>query len=51
MRITRHAATLAAFGLVLTGCASEAGNQAAESTESAATVERSSSLPAPPWPS
>jgi glutamate transport system substrate-binding protein len=40
MRITRHAATLAAFGLVLTGCASEAGNQAAESTESAATVEQ-----------
>jgi glutamate transport system substrate-binding protein len=40
MRITRYAATLAAFGLVLTGCASEAGNQAAESTESAATVEK-----------
>jgi glutamate transport system substrate-binding protein len=40
MRITRHAATLAAFGLVLTGCASEAGNQAAESTEGAATVEQ-----------
>jgi glutamate transport system substrate-binding protein len=40
MRITRYAATLAAFGLVLTGYASEAGNQAAESTESAATVEK-----------
>ena len=36
MRITRYAATLAAFGLVLTGCASEAGNQAAESTETTA---------------
>ena len=39
MRITRYAATLAAFGLVLTGCASEAGNQAAESTETTAAVE------------
>ena len=33
MRITRYAATLAAFGLVLTGCASEAGNQAEQETE------------------
>ncbi len=33
MRMTRHAATLAALGLVLTGCASEAGNQAAEEAE------------------
>jgi glutamate transport system substrate-binding protein len=32
MRITRYAAGLAAFGIVLTGCASEAGNQAAEET-------------------
>jgi glutamate transport system substrate-binding protein len=39
MRITRYAATLAAFGLVLTGCASEAGNQAAESTGNTAAVE------------
>jgi glutamate transport system substrate-binding protein len=39
MRITRHAATLAAFGLVLTGCASEAGNQAAESAGNTAAVE------------
>ena len=40
MRITRCAATLAAFGLVLTGCASEAGNQAAEeATETSAPVE------------
>jgi len=41
MRITRYAATLAAFGLVLTGCASEAGNQAAEeSAETSAPVEK-----------
>jgi glutamate transport system substrate-binding protein len=39
MRITRYAATLAAFGLVLTGCASEAGNQASEQTEATAEVE------------
>jgi glutamate transport system substrate-binding protein len=39
MRITRHAATLAAFGLVLTGCASEAGNQAADTEETTAEVE------------
>jgi glutamate transport system substrate-binding protein len=40
MRITRYAATLAAFGLVLTGCASEAGNQATEETETSAEVEK-----------
>jgi glutamate transport system substrate-binding protein len=39
MRITRYAATLAAFGLVLTGCASEAGNQAESTEESTAAVE------------
>jgi len=39
MRITRYAATLAAFGLVLTGCASEAGNQADDAEETAAEVE------------
>ena len=40
MRITRRAATLAAFGLVLTGCASEAGDQAAEQApETSAEVE------------
>jgi glutamate transport system substrate-binding protein len=39
MRITPYAATLAAFGLVLTGCASEAGNQAAESAGNTAAVE------------
>ena len=39
MRISRYAATLAAFGLVLTGCASEAGNQAEDSAENTAEVE------------
>jgi glutamate transport system substrate-binding protein len=39
MRITRYAATLAAFGLVLTGCASEAGNQADDTAETTAAVE------------
>jgi glutamate transport system substrate-binding protein len=39
MRITRCAATLAAFGLVLTGCASEAGNQAEEAAENTAEVQ------------
>jgi glutamate transport system substrate-binding protein len=39
MRITRYAATLAAFGLVLTGCASEAGNQAEDTAENTAEVE------------
>ncbi len=39
MRITRYAATLAAFGLVLTGCASEAGNQAEEAAENTAEVQ------------
>ena len=39
MRITRYAATLAAFGLVLTGCASEAGNQAEDAAEDTTAVE------------
>jgi glutamate transport system substrate-binding protein len=39
MRITRYAATLAAFGLVLTGCSSEAGDQANEAEETTAEVE------------
>ncbi|MDP9392118.1 MAG: glutamate ABC transporter substrate-binding protein [Actinomycetota bacterium] len=46
MRITRHAATLAAFGLVLTGCASEAGNQAQESAENTAEVQEDVSFEA-----
>jgi glutamate transport system substrate-binding protein len=39
MRITRYAATLAAFGLVLSGCASEAGNQAEQEAQNTAAVE------------
>jgi glutamate transport system substrate-binding protein len=39
MRITRYAATLAAFGLVLTGCASEAGQQAEDAAENTAEVQ------------
>jgi glutamate transport system substrate-binding protein len=40
MRITRHAAALAAIGVVLAGCSSEAGNQAAgKATGSSAAVE------------
>jgi glutamate transport system substrate-binding protein len=39
MRITRYAATLAAFGLALTGCASEAGNQAADAQGTTTEVE------------
>ena len=39
MRITRYAATLAAFGLVLTGCASEAGSQAEDAAENTAEVQ------------
>jgi glutamate transport system substrate-binding protein len=40
MRITRYAATLAAFGLALTGCASEAGNQAADAQGTTTEVEK-----------
>jgi glutamate transport system substrate-binding protein len=39
MRITRYAAAAAAAGLLLAGCASEAGNQAEESAENTAAVE------------
>ena len=46
MRITRYAATLAAFGLVLAGCASEAGNQAAETSGSSAAVNTEASFAA-----
>jgi glutamate transport system substrate-binding protein len=38
MRITRFAATMAAFGVVLAGCSSEAGNQAEEAAEGTAEV-------------
>ena len=46
MRITRYAATLAAFGLVLAGCASEAGNQAADTSGSSAAVNTEASFAA-----
>jgi glutamate transport system substrate-binding protein len=38
MRITRYAAGMAAFGVVLAGCASEAGNQAEGQAENTAEV-------------
>jgi glutamate transport system substrate-binding protein len=38
VRITRYAAGLAAFGIVLSGCSSEAGNQTADSAGSSASV-------------
>ena len=39
MRITRYAAAFAAFGVVLAGCSSEAGNQAEKSADNTAAVE------------
>ncbi|HLM05612.1 MAG TPA: glutamate ABC transporter substrate-binding protein [Blastococcus sp.] len=39
MRITRYAAAAAAAGLLLAGCASEAGNQAEDAAENTAEVE------------
>jgi glutamate transport system substrate-binding protein len=38
MRITRYAATMAAFGLVLAGCSSQAGNQAQDTSGTTAAV-------------
>ena len=38
MRITRKIAAIAAFGVLLAGCSSEAGNQAEEATENTAEV-------------
>jgi glutamate transport system substrate-binding protein len=38
MRITRYAAGLAAFGVVLSGCSSEAGNQAQDQAKNTAEV-------------
>ena len=38
MRITRYAASLAAVGIVLAGCASEAGNESEEAAENTAEV-------------
>jgi len=39
MRITRYAATMAAVGLVLAGCSSEAGEQAEDAADSTAEVQ------------
>jgi glutamate transport system substrate-binding protein len=39
MRITRYAATMAAVGLVLAGCSSEAGEQAEDAAEGTAEVQ------------
>jgi glutamate transport system substrate-binding protein len=46
MRITRYAATLGALGLVLAGCSSEAGQQAAEATSNAPEVAQDVEFPA-----
>src|SRR3954462_2295746 len=46
MRITRIAATVAALGLVLAGCSSQAGNQAQESSGNTAAVETNVSFAA-----
>jgi glutamate transport system substrate-binding protein len=46
MRITRYAATLGALGLVLAGCSSEAGQQAAEATSNAPEVAQDVQFPA-----
>jgi glutamate transport system substrate-binding protein len=46
MRITRFAATMAAFGVVLAGCSSEAGNQAEEAAEGTAEVAEDASFEA-----
>jgi len=46
MRITRYAAMAAATGLLLAGCSSEAGNQAADQSEDTAAVETDVNFPA-----
>jgi glutamate transport system substrate-binding protein len=46
MRITRYAATVAALGLALAGCSSEAGNTAADSADNTAAVETDVNFPA-----
>ena len=45
MRITRYAAALAATGVVLAGCSSEAGNQAEDAAENTAAVETEVDFP------
>ncbi|SDX76507.1 amino acid ABC transporter substrate-binding protein, PAAT family [Modestobacter sp. DSM 44400] len=44
MRITRYAAAFAAIGVVLTGCSSEAGNQAEQQTGNTVAVETETSF-------
>jgi glutamate transport system substrate-binding protein len=46
MRITRYAAALAAFAVVLAGCSSEAGEQAEDSADSTAAVDTDASFEA-----
>src|ERR687890_2784963 len=46
MRITRYAATLGAFALVLAGCSSEAGQKAEEATSNAPEVAQDVEFPA-----
>jgi glutamate transport system substrate-binding protein len=46
MRFTRYAAALAAFGVVLAGCSSEAGNQAEKQADNTVAVETETSFEA-----
>jgi glutamate transport system substrate-binding protein len=46
MRFTRYAAVLAAFGVVLAGCSSEAGNQAEQQADNTVAVETETSFEA-----
>jgi len=46
MRITRYAAALAAAGVVLAGCSSEAGNEAEDAADNTAAVETEASFEA-----
>jgi len=46
MRITRYAAALAATGVVLAGCSSDAGNQAEDAADNSAAVETDASFEA-----
>jgi glutamate transport system substrate-binding protein len=46
MRITRYAATLAALGVVLAGCSSQAGNEAQDTSGKSAAVETDVNFPA-----
>jgi glutamate transport system substrate-binding protein len=46
MRITRYAAALAAVGVVLAGCSSQAGNQAASTADNTVAVDTATSFPA-----